>query len=78
MKFIYLTITSFFLLNLTHAAPAPGLEVDLDLVFVCEILPDNCPTAVLKALESIPVNDIVTVAATITAAPASTVTPSGI
>jgi hypothetical protein len=62
MKFIHLTTTSYFFLALTYAAPASDLVVDLDLVFVCEILLDQCPSAILEVLESLPVNTIVTVA----------------
>jgi hypothetical protein len=60
MQFIHLTTTFFFLLALTHAAPASDLIADLRLV--CEISPDKCPTAILKALEILSVNASVTVA----------------
>jgi hypothetical protein len=67
MQFIHLTTAFFFLLALTHAAPASDPTADLRLV--CEILLDKCPTAflkVLKALENLPVN------ASVTAAPSYT------
>jgi hypothetical protein len=67
MKFIYFITTSFFFLALMHVALTLGLIVNLDLVFVYKILLNNCPTAILKALESLPVSDIITVAVTITA-----------
>jgi hypothetical protein len=61
-----------------HTAPALGLIVDLNLVFVYEILLDNCLIAILKALESIPVNNIITIAATIIATLTTTITLSSI
>jgi hypothetical protein len=67
MQFIYLTTAFFFLLALTHTAPASDLAADLCLV--CEILLDKCLTAfleVLEALENLPVN------ASVTAAPSYT------
>jgi len=67
MQFIYLTTAFFFLLALTHAAPASDPAADLRLV--CEILLDKCPMAfleVLKALENLLVN------ASVTAAPSYT------
>ena len=51
MQFIHYITTSFFLLALTHAAPASGAIAALDLA--CEMSLDQCPTAILEALESI-------------------------
>jgi hypothetical protein len=70
MQFIHLTTAFFFLLALTHAAPASDPAADLRLV--CEILPDKCPTAfleVLEALENLPVNASVTAAPSYTSPP---------
>ena len=61
-----------------YTAPTLSLEVDLDLVFIYEILLDNCPTAILKALESLPINDILTITTTITTTTPTTTTLSGI
>jgi hypothetical protein len=63
MQFIYLTTAFFFLLALTHTAPASDLVADLRLVY--EILLDKCSTAflkVLEALENLLVNASVTTA----------------
>jgi len=60
MQFIHLATAFFFLLALTHAASASDPIADLRLV--CEILLDECPMAILEALENLPVNASVTVA----------------
>jgi hypothetical protein len=73
MQFIHLTTTFFFLLALTHAAPASDPIVDLRLA--CEILPDKCPTAILEALENLPVNASVTVAPSYISSPTTTSEP---
>jgi hypothetical protein len=64
MQFIHLTTTFFFLLALTHAAPASDPIADLRLA--CEILPDQCPTALLEALENLPINASATVSSSAT------------
>jgi hypothetical protein len=73
MQFIHLTTTSLFLLALTHAAPASNPIADLRLM--CEILPDQCPTAILEALENLPVNASVTVAPSYISSPTTTSAP---
>jgi hypothetical protein len=70
MQFIHLTTAFFFLLALTHAAPASNPVADLR--FICEILLDKCPTAflkVLKALENLPVNSSITTTPSYTSPP---------
>jgi hypothetical protein len=81
MQFIHLATVSSFLLALTHAAPTSDPVADLRLI--CEVLPDQCPTAILKALESLPTNTFVSIAPsgfnppTFTSASANETSPTG-
>jgi hypothetical protein len=54
MKFIYIATIHSLLLALSYAAPASDPIADLRLA--CEVVPEKCPTAILEALESLPVN----------------------
>ena len=72
MKFIHLT-TTFFLLALTHADSVPVA----DLKLACELLPDQCPSGILEALELLSVYASITVASVSAASSVtSTIPPS--
>src|SRR5450432_1607560 len=72
MKFICFTTTSFFLLAFMHAAPASSDIAYLDLV--CEILLNQCSTAIVKALRNLLAK--VTAALATTTASTTTTTPT--
>lgn len=54
IKFIHFPIASFLLLAFTDAAPISNATAVHKIVY--EILPNQCPTVILEALEILPVN----------------------